>query len=252
MPPGNFEYIATRPDPLLSEFVESFWMHANHSDDGKDVVLLPDGNVDVFFTYSASEPLHVFLMRLDSEATQAKFPSKTVIFAISFKLLALEYILHTKIDNQPFSPIHLPGGFLDISIHDLNDFDHFVKKASQKITSMLTVTIDERKRKLFELIYSSNGSLTIKEYSEKSFWSSRQINRYFTQQFGISLKAYCNILRFRASFTQIKKGNLFPEQDFADQAHFIKEIKKFSGVRPKELAKNENDRFIQFSVMPKK
>lgn len=78
------------------------------------------------------------------------------------------------------------------------------------------------------------------------------MNRYFNQTFGLSLKAYCNILRFRASIEHIKQGKLFPELNFSDQAHFIKEVKKLSGVVPKELSKNENDRFIQLSTLTKK
>ncbi len=109
--------------------------------------------------------------------------------------------------------------------------------------------IDERKRKLFELIYASNGSISVQELSEKVYWSARQINRYFNQQFGVSLKTFCSILRFRASFQHIKDGILFPQQNYADQSHFIKEAKKLSGVSPKELHKNKNDRFIQFSVL---
>jgi AraC-like DNA-binding protein len=89
----------------------------------------------------------------------------------------------------------------------------------------------------------------VKELSQKAYWSARQIGRYFNNYFGINLKAYCNILRFRASFTQIKEGKFFPEGDFADQPHFIKEVKKHSGVTPKVLNKNKNDRYIQFSLL---
>ena len=91
--------------------------------------------------------------------------------------------------------------------------------------------------------------MKVQELSEKVSWSSRQINRYFTQQFGLSLKAFCKILRFRASLEHIAQGKLFPELNFTDQTHFIKEIKKFAGVVPKELLKNTNDRFILLSVM---
>jgi AraC-like DNA-binding protein len=94
--------------------------------------------------------------------------------------------------------------------------------------------------------------MPVKELADKVFWSSRQINRYFNEQFGISLKAYCNILRFKNSLHHIKDGQLFPDLDFADQAHFIKEVKRFSGVVPKELFKNRNDRFILLSALPKK
>jgi len=146
----------------------------------------------------------------------------------------------------------LPPNFWNFSADDLNDFDLFCEKAIKKIQSLLPSEIDNRKRKLFELIYSSNGVITIKELSEKSFWSRQQINRYFHQQFGLTAKAYCNIIRFRASFQHIKEGKLFPQQNFADQSHFIKEVKKLSGVSPKELLKNQNERFIQFSTLESK
>lgn len=83
------------------------------------------------------------------------------------------------------------------------------------------------------------------------FWSSRQINRYFNQQFGISLKTYCNILRFGSSFKPISEGILFPEQNFTDQNHFIKEIKKYSGVTPKELSRNKDNRFMDIAAIKK-
>ncbi len=147
---------------------------------------------------------------------------------------------------------NLPDDFWNFNANDLHDFDLFCKKASQKIQSLLPKETDNRKRKLFDLIYSSKGSLTVKELSERVYWNSRQINRYFNQQFGLSLKTYCNILRFRASLEHIAQGKLFPELNFTDQSHFIKEIKKFSGVVPKELLKNKNDRFIQFSALASK
>ena len=93
--------------------------------------------------------------------------------------------------------------------------------------------------------------MTVKELSEKVYWSSRQINRYFNQQFGVSLKAYCKILRFGASFKNISEGKLFPEQNFTDQNHFIKEIKKYAGVTPKALSKNKDDRFINIAAIKK-
>ena len=93
--------------------------------------------------------------------------------------------------------------------------------------------------------------MSVQELSENVFWSARQINRYFNQQFGISLKAYCNILRFGSSFKDISEGRLFPEENFTDQNHFIKEIKKYSGVTPKELSKNKDDRFMDIVAIKK-
>ena len=249
---NDLKYKHSKPDKSLTDFVESFWLLQNHSDSDKEVIVLPDGRIDLFFTQSATEPFHVLLLGIETQHGQATVTPKRQTFAISFKPLSIEYLFQNNIANLLDKAEILPTDFWNFSADDLNNFDLFCEKATQKIQSLLPKDIDERKRKLFELIYSSNGALTVQQLSEKVFWSSRQINRYFNQQFGLSLKAYCNILRFRTSFQHIKDGKLFPQQNFADQSHFIKEVKKLSGVSPKELKRNKNDRFIQFSLLPSK
>lgn len=241
------------PDKDLSDFVESFWMLANSSNTDKDISTLPDGRVDIIFSYSDTEPFNAMLMDLDRNCSSVIFTARTFSFAVSFKLLAVEYILDTSIANQGNLPVFLPNNFWDIKQSDLNPFETFVKKISEQIKSILQhKKIESRKKKLFDLIYSSNGAMTVKDLSDKSNWSSREINRYFHKYIGISLKEYCTILRFQSSLPDIKKGKLYPEQNFTDQAHFIKAIKKHSGLTPKELNKNENDRFVQFLILPKK
>ncbi|UFH52651.1 AraC family transcriptional regulator [Spirosoma sp. KNUC1025] len=247
----DIEYRVIKPNPELSDFVESFWMLANHSDEEQEVIILPDGRIDIFFSISATEPYHVTLLGLESEPGKSTILPNTVNFAISLKLLAVEYVLDTHIAPFLNTASDLPADFFGFTANDLQDFSEFCAKASDTMAARLDRNIDERKRKLFDLIYTTNGAIPVKELSETVSWSSRQINRYFNQRFGISLKAYCTILRFRASFQHIKEGKLFPEQNFADQAHFIRDVKKYAGVAPKELSRNQNDRFIQFSTLPK-
>jgi AraC-like DNA-binding protein len=252
MSAANIEFKQNLPTSQLSDFVESFWMIENTSNKAHEIVILPDGRFDIIFSYSSNERYNIMQMGLGSQPEQNSIPPKIVMFAVSFKLLAIEYLLNMKAAFLLNEAHPLPNDFWGITKNDLNDFEKFCEKVSAKMLSLIRPGIDSRKHKLFELIYSSNGSLSVKELSEKVFWSSRQINRYFNEQFGISLKAYCNILRFKASLQHIKDGKLFPEQDFTDQNHFIKEVKKFSGVVPKELFKNQNDRFILLSALPKK
>jgi len=249
---NNFDFKWIKPDESLVDFVESFWMLQNQTNNDKEVIILPDGRIDLFFAQSTTEPFHITLSGIETHSDKAILAANTCMFAVSFKLLATEYIIDQTVSDLLNYAKHLPSDFWCFNSSDLQDFDLFCEKASKKIQSLLPKEIDSRKQKLFDLIYSSNGAMTVKELSEKVSWSSRQINRYFNQQFGISLKAYCNILRFRASFPQIKEGKLFPEQNFADQSHFIREVKKLSGVLPKDLKQNQNDRFIQFSTLSSK
>lgn len=241
-----------KPEDSLSDFVESFWMLHNESNSDKKLIILPDGRIDLFLSHSADKPFHITLLGLESKPSPTVVAPNTLTFAISFNLLATEYIFHNTISDLLDNAKNMPDDFWNFNHHDLTDFELFCEKATRIIIQRKKEIVDVRKKRLFDLIYSSKGSITVKELSEKSFWSSRQINRYFNQQFGISLKSYCNILRFRASFENIKAGKLFPEADFADQSHFIKEIKRLSGVSPRDLKNNHNDRFIQLSSLPDK
>jgi len=249
---SGLDFTLVKPDKSLGAFVESFWCLQNKSDTDKGIIILPDGRIDLTISQSLTEPFRNILSGLETHSDQAVLKAGTQMFAISFKLLATEYILHNTISGLLDYAEVLPPDFWGFSAADLDDFDLFCLKASHKIRSLLPEEIDGRKQELFDLIYPSHGMVTVKELSEKVFWSSRQINRYFNQQFGLSLKVYCNILRFRSSFQHIKEGKLFPQQSFADQSHFIKEVKKLSGVSPKELKRNQNDRFIQFSTLKSK
>jgi AraC-like DNA-binding protein len=250
---NDLHFKLIKPDKPLSDFVDSFWFLHNQSDSDKETIGLPDGRIDLFLSQSPAKPFRMLLLGLGTQQHEtAIIPANSLMFSISFKLLAVEYILHETVSDIVNGGKVLANDFWGFTKDDLQDFDLFVEKASQKIQSLLPKEVDERKRKLFELIYATKGGITVKELSEKVFWTSRQINRYFNQQFGTSLKSYCNVLRFRASLDHIAQGKLFPEENFSDQNHFIKEIKKFSGVAPKELFKNKNDRFILLSSLPKK
>ncbi|SDI28603.1 helix-turn-helix domain-containing protein [Chryseobacterium jejuense] len=245
----DFQFHFIEPDQSIADFVENLGTFHNQSDEAKEVVIIPDGRVDLFFMQSPSEPFHVALIGLETYPEQRQIPPQTQAFVVSFKPIAVEYILNTTIADVLNKAKELPNNFWEFKADDLLDFELCCTKAAQKIKELIPQKTDERKHKLFELIYTSKGEMSVNELSEKVGWSSRQINRYFTKQLGLSLKAYSTILRFRASLEHIAQGRLFPELNYTDQNHFIKEVKKFSGVAPKELSKNKDDRFILLSVM---
>lgn len=244
---NDLAYRFIKPDQSLTDFVYGYSALQNLATFTEGVII-PNGRIDLLFYKTTHDQFQIILMGLETKPKPMPKREISVFFSISFNPLALEYILNQSIAEFIDSGKELPDNFWDFSIHDLNDFDAFCKKANQKITSFLPDEIDERKRQLFDLIFDTDGEISVKELSEKISWNERQINRYFNKQLGISLKTYCKILRFQASLHHIKDGKLFPQLNFTDQSHFIKEIKKLSGVSPKELFKNQNDRFLQFLV----
>ncbi|MEO8254650.1 MAG: AraC family transcriptional regulator, partial [Flavobacterium sp.] len=231
------------PENSISHFVHSFWMVENKGEE-IPLTLLPHGMVDLSLMKINSGEWKLSMRGIDTMFGRITMTANTIIFSIAFKLLAVEYLFGNSVKEVLNKEINISNDFWQFQESDLKSLETFCKKATQKINSIAPENIDSRKKKLFELIYSSYGSITVKELSEKSYWSCRQINSYFNQQFGIPLKAYCKVLRFSASLEHLSEGKLFPEQNFTDQNHFIKEIKKYAGVTPKVLSKNEGDHFI--------
>lgn len=84
---NELKYQAIKPDKSLADFVESFWLLQNQSDCNREVVVLPDGRVDLFFTQSATEPFHVTLLGIQTQAGQATIAPLRQTYAISFTRL---------------------------------------------------------------------------------------------------------------------------------------------------------------------
>lgn len=242
----NVSYKIAQPDESLSDFVEAFWHLEINSVDFPQVIVIPTGSIDILFNTQNNSSSSLQLIGLE---TKPKIVSLNSLFAVSFKPLAAEYLFEFSVAEILDTNKYLSQDFFNFNEVDVNDFNSFCASISQKLKMLLPKIVDERKSKLFELIFSTNGAMPVKELSQTVYWSTQQINRYFNSQFGLSLKTYCNIIRFHASFKQIREGRLFPEEHFSDQSHFIREVKKLSGVSPKILYKNKNERFIQFSML---
>lgn len=243
------EYATLAPSPRLTAIVESIWMLKNHSDKIDEGIIIPDGKIDLFLLMEENNSFQIFISGVcDKPILKPPYPNSTM-FAISFYPLAAEYIFKQPFDKLRNQTLVLPNDYLGFSKNDLSDFGNFYTKACKIFEKQFENEIDVRKKKLFEHIYRSKGETTVEELSNNVIWSSRQMNRYFHHWFGIPLKSYINIIRFSNSLKQLKLGIFYPELNYVDQSHFIRQVKKFSGVKPTILNKNENDRFIQLSVL---
>ena len=240
-------------DKSLTDFVKRFWKFSNPTADTQHYTILPDGYFDLIITIKANKLDSINLFSLWTKEIEVVVPADTIIIGICFKPLAAEYILQQNIADTLNNFKKLSKDFWNINNIQFDNFKIWTKEITNEMLQNLkkVKAFDNRKQNLFNLLFYSNGSLTVDELSKQTFWSSRQINRYFKNKFGLTLKTYSNILRCASSYTDIREGDLFPKQDFYDQAHFIKEIKKHTGSNPKELHKNKNDRFLQFSTLPK-
>ena len=250
----NIKYSELKTDISLSDFVKCYWSFDNSSSENYGSTILPDGCFDLIVEISDRKVQKIILTGLWTNHVEISVAANTLLWGIRFKLLSVEYILQRDISSIINNRQIIRNDFWQINSLITLDFNSFCDHITTKLSSIIGSGkgIDNRKSNLFNNLYQTKGSSTVSEYANIASWSSRQINRYFNDRFGLSLKAYCNILRVFASFSDVKKGKLFPQQNYFDQSHFIKEIKKYTGVNPKELNDNKNDRFLQLLTMGEK
>lgn len=237
------------PDEAIRHFVHSFWYVENGTEQDIATTVLPNGMVDLSVTKVGEGAWRTLLRGVETQPNKITMAAGTRSFAIGFKLLAVEYVLDGQISTVLNSDKELTSDNWQFTEADLSSLEHFRTKATQQILSAAQAPIDSRKQQLFELIYASAGAMPVQELADKVYWSARQMNRYFNSRFGISLKAYCNVLRFGESMKGISEHKLYPQLDYTDQNHFIKVIKRYSGATPTELSKNEHGRFMNITTI---
>ncbi|MEZ0131387.1 DUF6597 domain-containing transcriptional factor, partial [Flavobacterium sp. LBUM151] len=200
------------PDKLLTDFVKNYWWFDNCTTQQLDFTILPDGCFDLIVSFDSYQQQDISLTGLWTKQVEVSIEPKTQLFGIRFKLLAVDYILQQNISAFCNSEQIKEGDFWQLDKESFADLEIATEKLNKMMLSILDSQkgIDSRKQNLFNLLYQTNGSQTVEQYSQEVFWSSRQINRYFKDRFGIPLKAYCKILKCFASYKHIKKGQLYP------------------------------------------
>lgn len=93
----------------------------------------------------------------------------------------------------------------------------------------------------------SKGGISIKQLEKETGYSSRWLNVKFGEKIGISPKNLCSIRRFQFYYQALAQNakEVFMQKDFYnlyyDQAHFIKEFKRFTGLPPTKFENAIND-----------
>lgn len=85
-----------------------------------------------------------------------------------------------------------------------------------------------------------NKAITVSSLSDVCCLGRKQFERVFRNNIGMNPKEYAGIMRFQKSLWQMQCGNRsFTDiaylAGYADQAHFNRDFKRFSGVTPTEL-----------------
>jgi AraC-like DNA-binding protein len=102
-------------------------------------------------------------------------------------------------------------------------------------------TIDHIVKSTIETILTGNGQISIDELCKRTNINRRQLARKFSSTIGLSPKQLSKTIRLQATLKTLLTEHdttltdLAHNNDYYDQAHFIKDFKEFTGLTPKEF-----------------
>lgn len=259
-----------RPSADLAPYIEYFWGGSFNTQSVKlfSQRVVPNGYVELIIhlsdlhcelldssTFNSSPDF--LLIGLYSLPYEVNFKGPVNVFGIRFKPEGLHQIF-----GVPTS--ELIENYVDIESLSMQKFrDHCKTMREQSgINKMISLTESFFRKNLSgnrinlyylnlaaHLIRKSDGLITVEDLSSKVFISKRQLEREFKQKIGMSPKSYMQLARLNKVNRIIKEGKRVELGDIAyicgysDQAHFIRDFKKFTGEAPKVFI-NELDEFI--------
>jgi AraC-like DNA-binding protein len=125
--------------------------------------------------------------------------------------------------------------------HSVSDQVNILSAFLQTIIEPHHLKEDNRIPLAIHLILNSKGLISVKELREKLYIAERTFERQFTTQIGVSPKQFSRIIQFNRTLNQLtEKHNdrltdIAFNNGFADQSHFIRTFKKYTGNTPLEF-----------------
>jgi AraC-like DNA-binding protein len=115
-----------------------------------------------------------------------------------------------------------------------------IKIVEQFLLSQLkNIQTDKLIIEAVKLIYQSKGTIQVKKLNQKLFISQSPFEKRFRKVVGATPKKFASIIRFNAVLDNLDKTKSLTEicyeNNFFDQAHFIKDFKQFTGVTPENF-----------------
>lgn len=107
------------------------------------------------------------------------------------------------------------------------------------VTQLKDIETDKLIVEAVKLIYQSKGTIRVKELNEKLFISQSPFEKRFRKVVGTTAKKFASIVRFNSVLDNLNETKTLTEicyeNNFFDQAHFIKDFKQFTGDTPENF-----------------
>lgn len=254
-------YQTFEPSDDLKAFVKCYWtLEGSKEKIPERQAIVPDCCMEMIFHYgdlykqyledgnSIIQP-KCFVIGQLTKPLEIEATGKTGIFSVRFHpdgFLPLATIPIKEMENMAVTLDRLfgkDGRDIEQKILAHIPASERIKYIEEFLLRRLTdiQTIDHVVKSTVEIVLTANGQLSINELSRLTNVNRRQLERKFSSAIGLSPKQLSKTIRLQAALKiMLNKEfknltDLAYENQYYDQAHFIKDFKELTGFTPKEF-----------------
>ncbi|SEM27825.1 Helix-turn-helix domain-containing protein [Chryseobacterium taichungense] len=254
-------YQTFEPDQDLAAFIKCYWtMESPKEETPEKQTIVPDGCMEMIFHYgdlykqlldnrnSIIQP-RCFVIGQLTGPLEIEPTGETGIFSIRFHPEGFLPFTTFSIKEMENTAVSLEmmfgkdGQEIGQQILNANSTSERIKLIEIFLLNRLTniETIDRIVKSTVETIITANGQLPVDELSKLNKVNRRQLLRKFSSAIGLSPKQLSRTIRLQTALKMLLNdqftnlAQLAYENEYYDQAHFIKEFKEFTGSTPKEF-----------------
>lgn len=256
-------YQTFEPDNYLTTFIKCYWtLESPKQETPEKQTIIPDGCMEMIFHYgdlykqytengSIIQP-RCFVIGQLTQPLEIEPTGETGIFSLRFHpngFLPFATLPIKEMENTAVSLERLfgeDGQKIEQEILTATSTSERIKQIEKFLLNKLTdtETIDRIVKSTVETILTANGQLSVDELSKKTNINRRQLERKFSTAIGLSPKQLSKTVRLQATLKMLLNNKfssltaLAYENEYYDQAHFIKDFKDLTGFTPKEFYGN--------------
>lgn len=247
------------PTPALQPYIKHFWILKTYNPDGIAERTIPTGYLQMIFhlgerLYSENERSahpRFFISGLSSTYSDLSAKGTVSMVVAAFQPYAagtifqipVNELFNRNVSTDEFGDPNLR--LLQDMIFDMHDPFTAIRHIEQFCLRQLRRRQDFHFSRMVKTIgaIAKNPDIKLEELSSIACLSTKQFQRIFTGRIGCHPKEYTKIVRFQHALhtlqtrPEIHFAALAVESGFYDQAHMIKEFKKYSGYTPGEYVK---------------
>lgn len=254
-------YQTYEPNNDLTALIKCYWtLESQKEETPERQTIVPDGCMEMIFHYgdlykqylengkSIIQP-KCFVIGQLTRPLEIEPTGETGIFSVRFHpngFLPFANIPIKEMENTAVSLEKLfgkDGQEIEKKILKANSTPDRIKLIETFLLNRLTdiETVDRIVKSTVETILTANGQLSVDELSKLTNVNRRQLVRKFSSTIGLSPKQLSKTIRLQATLRILLNSQftsltaLAYENEYYDQAHFIKDFKELTGFTPKEF-----------------